>query len=75
MKQTYILYIILILLFLLLLKLVKPTILEHAIEFEPPYLTNKKDKDTIGELMRIGTQANVNSTYDIVDTNLLTKPK
>jgi hypothetical protein len=50
-------------------------VLEHAIEFEPPYLSNNKEKDTIGELMRIGTQANSNSEYDTVDTNLLTKPK
>jgi hypothetical protein len=74
MKRILIFIIILLLLILLLLQRVKPTIFEHAIEFEPPHLTNNKDKDTIGELMRIGTQANSNSVFDVVDTNLLTKP-
>jgi hypothetical protein len=74
MKQIFVLFMIL-LIFLILIILRKPAILEHAIEFEPPYLTNSKDKNTIGELMRIGTQANTNSTYDTVDTNLLMKPK
>ena len=75
MKQILILIVILLFLILLILKLLKPKIFEHAIEFQPPYLTNNKDKDTIGELMRIGTQANSNSVYDTVDTNLLGKPK
>jgi|LakMenEpi03Aug12_release.lakeMendotaPanAssembly.Ray.scaffolds.fasta_scaffold3003946_2 hypothetical protein len=75
MKQNLFLFIILLFLILILLRLIKPKILEHAIEFQPPHLTNNKDKDTIGELMRIGTQANSNSVYDTVDTNLLAKPK
>lgn len=75
MKQILILISILLILILLLLRLIKPKILEHAIEFEPPHLTNNRDKETIGELMRIGTQANSNSVYDTVDTNLLSKPK
>ena len=74
MKQILIFITILLILLLLLLQLIKPKIFEHAIEFEPPHLTNKKDKDTIGELMRIGTQSNSNSVYDVVDTNLLTTP-
>ncbi len=75
MKQILILIVMLLFLGLLLFKLLKPKIFEHAIEFQPPYLTNNKDKETIGELMRIGTQANSNSVYDTVDTNLLAKPK
>jgi hypothetical protein len=75
MKQIIIYIVILLFLVLLIIRLYKPKILEHAIEFQPPHLTNNKDKDTIGELMRIGTQANTNSTYDTVDTNLLIKPK
>jgi hypothetical protein len=71
MNQILIFISILLLLLLLLFQIIKPEIFEHAIEFEPPHLTNNKDKDTIGELMRIGTQANSNSVYDIVDTNLL----
>ena len=75
MKQILILIAILLFLILLLLTITKPKILEHAIQFEPPHLTNDRDKDTIAELMRIGSQANTNSDYDTVDTNLLTKPK
>lgn len=50
-------------------------IIEEAIEFEPPHMTGSANTSTIGELMRIGTQANENATYDTVDTNLLKKPK
>lgn len=75
MKQKLLFIVILLIFLLFLLRVIKPKIYEHAIEFQPPYLTNNKDKETIGELMRIGTQANTNSTYDTVDTNLLSKPK
>ena len=73
MNNTFFLLILLLFLFLYLLK--TTNILEHAIAFEPPYLSNDKEKDTIGELMRIGTQSNANAEYDTVDTNLLSKPK
>lgn len=75
MKQIAIIVTICSFFIYFLLKLIKPRILEHAIEFEPPHLTSNKDKETIGELMRIGTQANSNSVFDTVDTNLLLKPK
>ena len=75
MKQIAIIITISAFFIYFLIRLIKPKIFEHAIQFEPPHLTNNKDKETIGELMRIGTQANSNSVYDTVDTNLLTKPK
>ena len=49
---------------------VKPTI-ENLISFVPPELSMEKDKDNMAELMRLGSQGNENSRYDVVDTQYL----
>ena len=44
---------------------------ENLISFVAPELSSEKDKESMAELMRLGTQGNENSKYDTVDTRFL----
>ncbi len=44
---------------------------ENLISFTAPELSSDKDKESMAELMRLGTQGNENSKYDTVDTRFL----
>jgi len=44
---------------------------ETLISFTAPELSSNKDKESMAELMRLGTQGNENSKYDTVDTRFL----
>jgi biopolymer transport protein ExbD len=64
--------ILVILLGLLIIFLIKyHKIQENLISFTAPELSSEKDKNSMAELMRLGSQGNANSQYDIIDTQLL----
>ena len=44
---------------------------ETLINFTPPLNSTEKDKETMAELMRMGSQGLENAQYDVVDTNYL----
>jgi hypothetical protein len=47
---------------------------ENLISFTAPQLSSDKDKNSMAELMRLGSQGDENSKFDTVDTRLLEKP-
>jgi len=47
---------------------------ENLISFTAPQLSSDRDKNSMAELMRIGSQGYENSKYDIIDTQLLKEP-
>jgi hypothetical protein len=57
---------------ILLLKYSK--IQENLISFTAPELSSDKDKNSMAELMRLGSQGDENSKYDTIDTRLLKEP-
>jgi hypothetical protein len=67
---------ILVILFgLLIIFLIKYTkIQENLVSFTAPELSSDKDKKSMAELMRLGSQGDANSKYDIIDTQLLKEP-
>jgi len=44
---------------------------ENLINFTPPLNSTDRDKETMAELMRIGSQGLENAQFDVVDTNYL----
>jgi hypothetical protein len=44
---------------------------ENLITFTAPELSSEKDKNSMAELMRLGSQGDENSKYDTIDTRLL----
>jgi hypothetical protein len=64
--------ILVILLGLLIIFFIKyHKIQENLISFTAPELSSEKDKNSMAELMRLGSQGNANSQYDTIDTQLL----
>lgn len=49
----------------------KHKIREDMIEFTAPQLSSDRDKDSMAELMRLGSQGQENAKYDTVDTRYL----
>ena len=47
---------------------------ENLISFTAPQLSSDKDKNSMAELMRLGSQGDENSKYDTIDTRLLKEP-
>ena len=47
---------------------------ENLISFTAPKLSSDQDKNSMAELMRLGSQGNENSKYDVIDTQLLKEP-
>lgn len=48
-----------------------PKIKEDLITFSAPQLSSDRDKDSMAELMRLGSQGVENAKYDTVDTRYL----
>lgn len=44
---------------------------ENLINFTPPLNSTERDKETMAELMRMGSQGLENAQFDVVDTNYL----
>ncbi len=44
---------------------------ENLINFVPPLNSTERDKETMAELMRMGSQGLENAQFDVVDTNYL----
>jgi hypothetical protein len=44
---------------------------ENLISFTAPQLSSERDKKSMAELMRLGSQGDENSKYDTIDTRLL----
>ena len=55
MKQIAIIITISAFFIYFLIRLIKPKIFEHAIQFEPPHLTNNKDKERYTDTLQSST--------------------
>ena len=62
---------LLVLAICLSLKYASPKIKEDLITFTAPQLSSDRDKDSMAELMRLGSQGIENAKYDTVDTRYL----
>jgi len=69
MNKLY--YLLLIILIVCLFLPYRTNYLENLINFTPPLNSDKKDKEIMAELMRIGSQGIENAQFDTVDTNYL----
>lgn len=49
----------------------KKQIQENLISFNAPQLSSDRDKESMADLMRLGSQGDENSKYDTVDTRYL----
>ena len=49
----------------------KKQIQENLISFNAPQLSSEQDKESMADLMRLGSQGDENSKYDTVDTRYL----
>jgi hypothetical protein len=63
--------IILVLLACLFIPYAAPVNHENLINFTPPLNSTERDKETMAELMRMGSQGLENAQFDVVDTNYL----